>query len=104
MGMAHLVARRFARSEVKTAGMCCAMTTGKGKFAGNEGKSLANASGPPVETPTVTILSWAECNGEAWNRISGRRAWTMGRETPAAAFGARTGKRQSALILGTKSR
>ena len=43
-------------------GMCCAMTTGKGKFAGKEGKSLASASGPPVETPMATILSWARTN------------------------------------------
>ena len=41
------------------AGMCCAMTIGRGKFAGKAGRSLASASGPPVDTPMVMIFKWA---------------------------------------------
>src|SRR5256886_16901414 len=43
-----------ANREVKIGGICCAITTGTGKFAGSAGSTLAKASGPPVETPMAT--------------------------------------------------
>jgi len=43
-----------ANREVKIGGICCAITTGTGKLAGSAGSTLANASGPPVETPMAT--------------------------------------------------
>src|ERR1700691_5747619 len=103
-GSAHLPAKRLARRDVNTAGMCCAMTMGKGKLAGNDGKSLASASGPPVETPIATVLTVAGTKAGARGRIRGARTGAIF-WAPAGDFWPKsTGKWQSALILGISSR
>jgi hypothetical protein len=74
-GIADFAARRVASIDVKIAGMCCAISSGTGNCAGNEGSTRARASGPPVETPITTI-----CTGDS-NRGTGgkRRRETAGR-------------------------
>ena len=39
---------------MKIGGMCCTITIGIGKLAGNLGKSSANAFGPPVDVPIAS--------------------------------------------------
>ena len=58
-GKADFAVRRAASSDVKIGGICCAINTGTGKFAGKEGRSRASASGPPVETPIATTCTGA---------------------------------------------
>src|ERR1700730_1040316 len=100
----HLLARRSASREVKSGGICWAITIGTGNPAGKVGKHLASASGPPVETPMATI-STLEPAGE----IKGKRTWGEGGEDgafdrAAAGLAARTGFARvlwhRALILG----
>src|SRR5579859_2191215 len=69
-GNDDLAESRAASSEVKIGGMCCAINTGNGKFAGNEGKSRASASGPPVETPIATTCG-VENNRGRGGRMAG---------------------------------
>src|SRR5579864_7441727 len=62
-GNDDLAESRAASSEVKIGGMCCAINTGNGKFAGKEGKTRASASGPPVETPIATTCGGVNNRG-----------------------------------------
>src|ERR1700677_1967991 len=39
--------------------MCCATSTGQGKFAGNEERTISSARGPPVDAPITTTPSLA---------------------------------------------
>src|ERR1700732_1760759 len=100
----HLLARRSANREVKSGGICCAITIGTGNPAGKGGKNRASASGPPVETPMATSST-----REPAGAIHEERAWGEGGEEAAfdrAAAGlvARTGFAHffwhSAFILG----
>src|ERR1700742_4887331 len=45
-----------ARTVVKVAGMCCAMTIGAEQSAGNALSKVRRACGPPVELPIARIL------------------------------------------------
>ena len=67
------------------AGMCCAMTTGKGKFAGKAGKSLASASGPPVETPMADNFEMRRTQRSGMKPNLGPRSlgqWDVRRQPP----------------------
>src|SRR6202140_3659743 len=69
-GREHLAESRAASRDVKIGGMCWAITTGTGKFAGREGSNRARASGPPVETPMVTICTGAVSGGLRFGRTA----------------------------------
>ena len=54
----HARSRRLAKDLVKLAGICCAITIGAFRFAGNAGRISSNVRGPPVLTPISTTLSF----------------------------------------------
>ncbi len=59
----------------KQGGMCCTITMGTGKSAGNCGSSAVSAFGPPVDVPmaTTSIRACGLAEARAGNAGAGRR-------------------------------